>query len=102
MNSITRNNSPRSSPISKTLQIKGWSSAAAAEASRRTRSRAVAFAGGGIGGQMPGQHLDGYLPAEFGVLGAVHLAHTAGADGGEDFVRAEFVAGRERHVRESS
>ena len=36
------------------------------------------------------------------VAGLVHLAHAARADGRKDFVRAEFFAGRERHVRDSA
>jgi hypothetical protein len=36
-----------------------------------------------------------------GVGGLPHLAHAALADGGEDFVRAEFVTCRERHDSDS-
>ena len=43
---------------------------------------------------MAGKDLDGYLPAEFAVPGAVHFAHTAGADGSKHFVGAEFVAAK--------
>src|SRR5262245_8528965 len=35
---------------------------------------------------------------ELGVTCAIHLAHTAGANGGDDFVRPEANAGTERHV----
>ena len=36
---------------------------------------------------------DGDLAVELGVAGAVDLAHAACAEGREDFVGAEFVAG---------
>src|ERR1700688_895633 len=51
---------------------------------------------------MAGEHLHGYLSAEFGVAGAIYLAHTPGADGGQDFIEAEFVAGREWHMEDSA
>src|SRR5512133_3348921 len=43
------------------------------------------------------QHLDGYVAAEARVAGAKDLAHAAGSQGREDFVRSEFCAWRERH-----
>ena len=39
-----------------------------------------------------GEHLDGDVAAETWIAGAKDLSHTAGADGREDFIRAEFVA----------
>ena len=51
---------------------------------------------------MTGQNLDGYLSAEFGVCGAIHLPHAAGAECGEDLVRSEFVACSERHMSGSA
>jgi hypothetical protein len=35
-------------------------------------------------------------------LRAIHFSHAARANGREDGVRAEFVAGRERHVGEKA
>jgi hypothetical protein len=40
------------------------------------------------------QDLDGDGAVEPCVAGLVHLTHAAGANGREDFVRPEFVAGR--------
>src|ERR1022692_3675658 len=48
-----------------------------------------------------GRDLDGYLSASPADLTSIHLAHAAGAAGRKDFVGAEFVAGRKRHVLES-
>jgi len=45
-----------------------------------------AFAEGGLG------DFDGYDAVQARIAGAVDLAHAARADGGEDFVGAEFVA----------
>ena len=39
-----------------------------------------------IPGHFGGENLDGDVPAELGVAGAVHLAHAAFAEGGGDFV----------------
>jgi hypothetical protein len=47
------------------------------------------------------QDLDRYLPVQFGVFGAIHLAHAAHAQQREDFVMTDFVASRERHMRVS-
>ena len=47
-------------------------------------------------------NLDGDDAIKARVAGLIHFAHPAGAERGKDFVRAEFVAGRERHVRDSS
>ena len=41
---------------------------------------------------------DSYVTAETSVVGAIYLAHTARADLLKDFVRAEFVTWRERHL----
>ncbi len=42
------------------------------------------------------QHLDRDVAIQLGIARAIHLAHAAGAEGGEDFVRAEARAGCER------
>ena len=39
--------------------------------------------------------LDGYVAPQTGIAGAVHLAHSTGADRREDFVGTEFLASRE-------
>ena len=38
------------------------------------------------------KNLDGYVATQLSVLGPIHLAHSASADGRENLVRAEFVA----------
>ena len=48
-------------------------------------------------GQLPRQHLDRDLAFESRVARAIDLAHTAGADGGDDLVRAEPSASGQRH-----
>ena len=45
-----------------------------------------------------GKDFDGDGAVETGVASFVDFAHAAGTDRGEDFVRAEFVAGGEGHV----
>ena len=48
-------------------------------------------------GDVVGEDFDGDGAVEAGVFGFVDFAYAAGADGGDDFVRAEFVAGAEGH-----
>ena len=43
------------------------------------------------------QHFDRDVAAEARVLGAVHLAHPAGAERRNDLVRTKMTTGRERH-----
>ena len=50
-----------------------------------------------IRGKHVGQELQRDIAPELGVPRPVHLAHAAGADGGEDLVRAEVSAGGEGH-----
>ena len=45
-----------------------------------------------------GQNLNCYVAMQPRVPGTVHLSHPALADGRKDFVRAELVACRERHL----
>jgi len=45
-----------------------------------------------IAGDRGGQHLDRHRPLQIVVGGAIDLAHAAGADGGDDLVRAESSA----------
>ena len=52
-------------------------------------------------GDVFGQNLDRDGAVEPGVAGFVHLAHAAGAERGENLVRAEFVASVEGHLSES-
>ena len=51
----------------------------------------------GISGERGRQHLDGNLALEVRVSGAIHLAHAAGAEQGDDLVGAEASAGGECH-----
>jgi hypothetical protein len=51
----------------------------------------------GIVGKCRRQHLDGDFAAEARITGAVHLAHPAGTEQGDDFIWAKVGAGRERH-----
>ena len=51
----------------------------------------------GVGADGLGQDLDGDLALEVGVGGAIDLAHSAGAEGGDDFIRAEARAGSQSH-----
>ena len=43
-------------------------------------------------------NFDGDGAVEAGVIGLVNVTHPSRADGREDFIGAEFVAGRERHL----
>ena len=49
-----------------------------------------------------GQDFNGDVAAEFGVAGAVDLAHPAGAEGVQDFVGAETGPREERHGSNSN
>jgi hypothetical protein len=51
---------------------------------------------GRIGSECGRQDLDRHVAIEFGVVRAVDLPHTAGADGRTDLIRAKASAGRER------
>ena len=55
----------------------------------------------GIAGQMTREDFDRDGAVQASVLGAIHLAHAAGADGRKDFVRAEFCAHGKRHMLDS-
>ena len=50
-----------------------------------------------IVGELGGKDFDGDDAIEARVARLVDLAHTAGSDGGDDFIRAESSAGSERH-----
>ena len=50
-------------------------------------------------GDVVGEDFDGHRAVETGVAGLVDFAHPTGADRGEDFIGAEFVAWGERHKR---
>ena len=60
------------------------------------RGNRAGFAGKALGELRIG-HFDRDIPIQPGVMRAVHLAHSTRANGREDFVRAEFCAGRKRH-----
>jgi len=51
-----------------------------------------------IVGQGRGQDLDRDVAVQLGVVGAINLAHAAGAKRRHNFVRAEFVARRKGHA----
>ena len=53
----------------------------------------------GIGRERGGKHLDGDLASETRVVGTIDLAHAAGAERSDDFVRAETRSGSQAHVR---
>jgi hypothetical protein len=55
------------------------------------------FAGKALGELRIG-HFDRHIPIQPGVMRAIHFAHPAFTDGREDFIRAEFIAGRDRHL----
>ena len=52
-----------------------------------------------VGGERGRQDLDGDVALESWVARAIHLAHAACADGGDDLIRAEARAGRQTHVK---
>ena len=53
----------------------------------------------GVAREGVGQDLERDVTIELGVAGAVDLAHSAGADGTEDFVRTKTSSAGERHAR---
>ena len=57
-----------------------------------------ALAAHGIVSHVRRQDLQGDVASEASVAGAVYFTHAARAEGRDDFVGAEFVAGRERHL----
>jgi hypothetical protein len=48
--------------------------------------------------QSIGQYFDRNIPPESSVASLVHFAHPTRAEGRQDFVGSEFVAGRERRL----
>ena len=86
MYSITRNSASPSSPISKILQMYGM-----IDRGDGHRLAAQAFARVRVGGQRGRQQLDGDLTIEPRVAGAIDLAHSAGAEGGNNLVGAKRV-----------
>jgi hypothetical protein len=48
------------------------------------------------------RNLDGDLTVEARITGSVYFPHSSRAEGLEDFVRAEFLAGGERHRSDST
>ena len=46
-----------------------------------------------------GQHLDGYRAFEAGIPGAIHFSHSTGAEGRQNFERAEFLTQGKSHWR---
>jgi hypothetical protein len=64
---------------------------------RRNRS---CFTGEALGELSVG-NLDRHIATEAVVMRSIDFSHATFADKGEDFIRAEFVAGRERHRSDS-
>ena len=58
-----------------------------------------AFEARRIGGELAGEDLQRDVPVEPGVTGAVYLAHSSGAERGDDFVNADSGPGSEHGVR---
>ena len=52
----------------------------------------------GVGGEEIGQNLDRDVAVQPRIARPIHFAHSAGANGGEDFVRAETRAGFKGHA----
>ena len=48
--------------------------------------------------EMLRQHLDGDIALQLRIAGAIDLAHAAGTERRDDFVRAKAGPGRERHL----
>ena len=51
-------------------------------------------------GELVGQDLDGHIPSELQVVRSINLAHPAFADGLDDLVVGELLAGRKSHNQE--
>ena len=62
------------------------------------RSDRTGLAGEALG-ELGVRDLDRDIPMQPGIVRAIHLAHAALADERKNFVRAEFVAGRQPHMR---
>ena len=56
----------------------------------------------GIGGERRWQHFDRDIAIQLRIARAIHLAHAARTEGGEDFVRTETRAGGQRDGGEYS
>ena len=54
----------------------------------------------GVGRDIGGQDLDGDVPLQLRVAGAIDLAHSTHAELGDDFIRGEASAGGERQQRD--
>ena len=83
---------PSCSPTSNSAQMCGWLSAEMARASVSKRARRS-----GRSASSGGSSLIATARSEPRVAGPVDLAHAAGADERQDFVRAESHAGRQGH-----
>ncbi len=53
-----------------------------------------------VGGKRLGENLDRHVATKTRVARAIHLAHAAGADQRDDFIRADLRAQREWHDRD--
>src|SRR5580704_11361016 len=66
----------------------------------QSRNRAC-FASEALG-ELRFGHFDCDIPIQPGIVGLIHLAHAARADGREDLVRPELCARGERHIFDSA
>ena len=41
------------------------------------------------------------IPIQAGIVGAIHFTHPAFTDRRDDFIGAEFISGRKRHMQDS-
>src|SRR5204863_7742647 len=79
------------------LEAENLRDAAVAERGERLRFALEPREAIGIGGDGIGQDLDRHVAIELRVARAIDLAHAAGAEWGDDFVRADARAGSEGH-----
>ncbi len=79
--SMVRKWTPSASSTEKMVTMCGWLSAATSAGFALEAGEAIGIAGG-----VGGKDFEGDVAFEFGVGGAIDLAHAAGAEGGEDAV----------------
>src|SRR6266446_5764965 len=65
------------------------------------RRNRTGFAGKALGELRIG-HFDRDITIQPGIVGTIHFAHPAFTDWRQDFIRAEFVAYRKRHMQDSA
>ena len=90
--SIVRNRRSSASSTEKIVTMWGWLRAASVWASLSNRSSRS-----GLRGQLRRQDLEGHLPLESRIAGAIDLSHPPGSKGLKDLVGAEACSRRKRH-----